>query len=468
MKISQIAGTLTILFMFLLSCFTRCSCDSIDKPDIPEPPAVCPLKLSSNGITWYFDAEYEHGTFANGDHWIKGPVNIIFIDPPSYTFKGWTRNGSMINPSPKLGSTQGYDSEMYAWHTEYGKIYNTDYDSKLNVSPGVSPGSPLVITPHSSLVSCISRDRCSRPQLKSAAILTVVETAPDGNDYFRPPYCGTDKTPLHRISMLRTGLLLNLNAVKNTPDIKDVIRMFERPWIDHVPNWSGRYIHPEENMPDYGREISTNIGIGALALHLNISSEDKMQLLVRYVQLGIDLYGIVLDGGENNWPPNGGHESGRKWPILFAGIILDDPGMEGIGLTDVQFGEDGQTFYVSQAEINITHDDTWNPDDRADELTPYETSDTGLAEWGITHSTAPEHDNKAWSATYRQCCTANSWAGFVLAARLMNAIDLWNHDALFDYQDRYMQITAPGGEHPGWRCTSDFVKNMWDTYRAGN
>ena len=42
----------------------------------------------------------------------------------------------------------------------------------------------------------------------------------------------------------------------------------------------------------------------------------------------------------------------------------------------------------------------------------------------------------------------------------MGARDLWNHDALFDYKDRYMQATGD------WRQTSRFIERMWDTYRA--
>jgi hypothetical protein len=51
----------------------------------------------------------------------------------------------------------------------------------------------------------------------------------------------------------------------------------------------------------------------------------------------------------------------------------------------------------------------------------------------------------------------------VLAAHIMNARELWDHAALFDYQDRYMALETPGD----WtRCQDDFTETMWDTYRA--
>ena len=180
--------------------------------------------------------------------------------------------------------------------------------------------------------------------------------------------------------------------------------------------------------------------------------------------MGIDLYGIVEDGGENNWVPNGGITMGRKWPILFAGVMLNDDDMKNIGQrSDVYFGEDGQTFYVSEESVTITNGEDWVPDDRGGPIEPYVEDDIGLPEWGIRHSTNPYVDNKHWTANYRRCCTANSWAGFILAAHIMGLKDSWNHDALFDYLDRYMSI----GEYDSYmRQWSDFTENMWDAYRA--
>lgn len=142
--------------------------------------------------------------------------------------------------------------------------------------------------------------------------------------------------------------------------------------------------------------------------------------------------------------------------------MLNDAEMMSVDTMDISFGEDGQTFYISQTDIDMIHD----PDSRADAV-EYEQSDLGLPEWGIRHATNPVADNKNWEATYRLCCTAVAWNGFVLAAHIMDAKALWHHDALFDYQDRYMQVTAEDGDYPGWRSWSDFTETMWDTYRAG-
>ncbi|MHC4534751.1 MAG: hypothetical protein ACYS6K_12435, partial [Planctomycetota bacterium] len=109
-------------------------------------------QISQFGITWTFNRDYTVGQFTNGDYWILGPVTLIGIDPPSTEANGRTINGSMINPSPKLGSTQGYDSAMYG-------RYGSRFDPNLNVgrpnNRDLSARNYFVLQPHSSLVSTI-------------------------------------------------------------------------------------------------------------------------------------------------------------------------------------------------------------------------------------------------------------------------------------------------------------------------
>jgi hypothetical protein len=431
----------------------------------PQPAALQSVRaqaavtdtLSQFGITWTLDLEYEYGQFANGDYWVIGPVTVTAISPASVLSGTRTMNGSMINPSPTSGAIQGYDSSMYG---QYGPYYDPALNAARPNNQPLSAANPLILPPGSSLVSTISHHEAGvRPQLQTAAVLTVL-AAPPPTGSFRPPYSGSDKTIRYNVSQINAGLLKALSPVASTPELAEVERYFERPWIDHVPNWLSDYLHPSENLPYYSREISTRVGSGALMLHLNVPNKDT--LLIRYLQVGIDLYGVAQDGGEHNWVPNGGHSSGRKWPILFAGLMLDDADMQNIGPGDgsgtVYFGEDAQTFYVSQVDIDMTHD----PDLRGCYLEEYAQSDLGLVEWGIRHATEPDQDNKAWCAIYRRCCTANAWAGFVLSALIMDVQELWAHDPLFDYQDRYMALQPPGD----WtRCQSDFTEEMWDTYR---
>jgi hypothetical protein len=81
---------------------------------------------------------------------------------------------------------------------------------------------------------------------------------------------------------------------------------------------------------------------------------------------------------------------------------------------------------------------------------------------------------------YRRCCTSIAWIGEGLAARIMHAEKLWDHDAFFDYVDRWMtepdagnvaSIKAATGldysadwerEGQAWDA---FVEDMWTAYR---
>ena len=261
---------------------------------------------------------------------------------------------------------------------------------------------------------------------------------------------------MYDASLLDPGGLPRLVPVANMPSMAQAERWLERVWLDHKPGWTARFIHPAENMPEYGREIATQIGDVSLLLLVDVPNKET--LLIRFVQLGIDLYGIVDNGG--SWPADGGHGSGRKWPILFAGLMLNNSAMLNIGSTTVRFGEDQQTFYVSQNDVNVTNGPTWNPDERRGPAEPYTTGDIGMPEWGIRHAQSNTWDNKAWNAIYRECCTANAWVGFVLSARILGMQSAWNHDALFDYQDRYMDVSQ------SWRAWSQFSASMWDTYRS--
>mgnify|MGYP002399069600 CR=1 FL=1 len=426
------------------------------------------------GITWTFGDYRTVGQFANGDFWVVGPVTITGITPASTSVNGRIMNGSMLNPDPKNGNN-GYDSAM---------VYNS-YSAALNVAFNCSPSNPLVVPPGSSLVSTISVAAAGAiPQLERATVLTVLDVAPPAGS-FRPAYAGTDKMVRFNKSNLDYTLLRSLTPVGETPSLSSIEASFAAPWIDHQKGWPQRMQHPSKNMPDYGREIHNMIGIGALMLHLNFTTEQKQTLMIRYVQLGIDFYGIVKAGGLWTWVGEGGHGGGRKWPILFAGMVLHDPDMKGIGQKSgdylystgygpgncpsdyVHFGEDDQTFYVSPLDVTLTNGSKWKPDTRNGTPSPYTQADVGLPEWGIAHAHSPEQSDKALHAIYRgvACPPFN---GTALAALLTpGARELWNHDAYFDYTDRYHAFTGPGGAYEGyWHTWNKFSDNMWHAYRT--
>lgn len=441
---------------------------------------VTGTQIEQYGITWTFAAEVQYGQFVNGDYWVLDEgqgVEIVSISPGHIIIGGRTMNGSMINPP---FDSQGYDSLI-------------NYTESLNVGIGISSTTPLELSANESLVSSISvnpHPGGNASYLQTAAVLTCLGAVPPVGT-FRPGYSDPAKT-LHNVNTLDYSLLAKLAIPSSAPEFSDIEGNFQRVWLDHLVNYANRMLHPVDNMQNYGRDIAVEVGTGALLLHLDYSDAQKSKLLINYIQVGIDLYSIVQAGGTQNWINNGGHEAGRKWPILFAGIMLNDPDMKNIGQKSgdyilqggygtppgdyIHFGEDDQTFYVNQDDVDCTNNITctWAPDDRSGTPYPYLASHLGMPEWGIRHATTPNQSDSAWYAIYRHV-NDYSWPGFVLAAHIMNAKALWNHDALFDYMDRYWAISQGTadpfgftvvGEQAGATPLSQFQEDMWDTYRS--
>jgi hypothetical protein len=225
-------------------------------------------------------------------------------------------------------------------------------------------------------------------------------------------------------------------------------------------------VHPSENMPNYGRDLAKILAQAGLLANVDVSqlpnSPGKQLLVIRLVQFGIDCTGIADVGG--GWPENGGHGLGRKFPILFAGALLDDQHMLNAGRWKTRFHDDEQTFYVTQDSVDITHSANWNPDSRAKDKEPYEAKDIGLPEWGIRHTLKPVHDNRGWRTPYRSINGAVI-PGFALAASVMQLRDKWNHEPYFDYAARYMRTIRERDEPiKGTNSPTPFMLQMWDEY----
>jgi len=416
-------------------------------------------QVSQWGITWTLSQPAQAGQFANGDWWVIGPVNVVQITPASTVVNGRTINGSMVNPVPN--GTHGYDSTLYGAYAQAQFVYNP----ALNVATGLSASHPLPLPSGSSLVSSISQmtpDPVSFSQLSTAAVLTVLATPPAA-DAFRPPYAGTNKTIRFRESQLDYARLGTLAPIAGTPTPASLAPQFARVWLDHCPSWISRFMHPVLNMPDYGRDFTAAMGSGVLVANMNFSNQQKRDMVVGLVQIGIDTYGNLQNGCD--WGSVSSQCAGRKFPLLFAGTLLSATDMQNIGQTypsgyfgpgspnnASMFGEDSSTFYVQQTSAGVYN---WG-------YGGYGSSYLNLPEWGNYHSTVIANDNASWSADpYRRCCTANAWIAECLAARIMGLRPAWNHPAFFDYMDRYMQ-TEPAGWEQAW---VPWHATAWNTYR---
>jgi hypothetical protein len=412
--------------------------------------------VSQYGITWTFDKSYPCGQFANGDWWVAPNAGDSAVTITSMTpgFTG-TRNGAEVNPTGNTDTSvdkQGYDSRLESFNA------------------GNDPALPYAAHPNDSIIKTVSRStNCGlsgtgndqhAPCLDTAAVLTVMSTATDYSGDFRPSYAGTNKK-LYTKAQLQTNLLPSLAQVTNVPSLSSETRRFQRVQMDDWSGWEGRYMHPTLNYSfsdtignptrdytsAYGAQIGDDTGDAALRLMLNDSLSAKMPLLINYVQAGIDYYGMEAAG--INWGGNGGgHFSGRKTAGVFAATMLNDATMKANIQNDAttpdwlnggHWGdEDTMTYYSSKTGRAL-----WGRVGQDCDTATYE--NVFITETGASDCRDPDqmidggYDSNTYGH-YQDCCTAMPWKGEALAALLLpGSKAVWNHNAFFDYEDRWVQ-----------------------------
>ena len=418
------------------------------------------------GATW---TNYWAQEGAGGAAWSLTTVYDCRID-----------NGTMINPDGG-GSLQGYDTIMGS---------NNDlYDASLNVALDETANGdtfPLTVNTESSICSTQSYDASQQfNQVLDASVLTIVDTVPDVGD-FRPPYCGSDKTSNYNVSAFAAqdvynSILANLDVdgdgIANTATQATAEARTQRVWLSHMTGNYSRFQHPENNMPDYHSDICDILSKNALWLHTLWDDAEKKTVLTYYCQIGIDFYGVMVDAGANPWANNKG--SGRKWPIIFAGIVFDDSNMYNV---DAAYGfyMDRKTFYVAASDVKsfpyakttTAKGDRWGNyhttrDPYVEYLEYTLAVQDGMPEFGINHLTTPDNDGAGMDSDYRYLM--NPYLGELLAAIITNYSSapnapwgraLWADESCFEYCDRYEIVGIVGFYDSQW------LKDMWDEYRA--
>jgi cysteine-rich repeat protein len=416
-------------------CSSLCQKEGDDFPvmvytssDPPPTPAIEELPLltqiTQHGITWTFAKPQRVGRFVNGDYYVVGETTIIDIQPLPTPTNG--RHGSMLNIQPNI-QRSGFDSRLQAGR----------YDSTLRVYP------PITLTPGNRLVSSRSVESSNAPcvmrpndtsvsPVASVSILTSV-AVPQSLDAFRPSY-GRGSTKIYLSRNLRRQFLPRLPLVQHVPPLSEFEGYLKRPWVDSV---FFSFDVPAEYMASYGRENAYLMSFAGLLLTLNFLPEQKEPLLVYLTQYGIDLYGLVQQG-HTGWQAHGGHGSGRKFPVVLTGMMLNEEKMRSVR---ANFGEDMQTIWVSETPPAGTYTKSWHTKPEAVVYGGHVGVDGESVNpgWGPYEHLVPAAWKSTLGESYRRCCTSVSWVGEALAARLIPGMqEAWNHPQFFAYVDRWM------------------------------
>jgi hypothetical protein len=418
-------------------------------PATPKPEDL-PIKasVSEDGITWTFEAPARAGRFINGDWYVVGSVKIVKIEPaPRYgkevadeeldsrekvPVENRTRNGSMLNPPGR---------QEVAWDSGVLNYYHPEHRARL----------PIAMQPGDSLASSISLrqdEKVTYPYhpgtvrgvednspVKVIAVLTSVAD-PLPPDAFRPGYCGHDPA-IHLARDLKRGLLPAFDQPSNAPDPMKFAELVQRPWCD-----AGFFSFdaPQDSMPNYAQAYAQVLADAVLlACCSGTRPEDRERLLVNVIQIGIDHYSLIRHG-HPGWPAHGGHGSGRKFAIVFAGAMLGDDAMANVNKSfpKAAFGEDEQTAYgdcwTGAKVVFAGHSGI-------DEITGIGRDFVRAGNpWGPYEHLSPDKwvPEEFRSEAYRRANTSTCFVAQALVLRTMKLEKVWTHDAFFDYVDRWM------------------------------
>lgn len=448
--------------------------------------------ITQHGITWTFDKPVKVGRFVTGDYYVVGPATITAISPaPSGDGKTF-RNGSMLNPPTT--TEHAYDGRIRGFvAAKVAKV-------------------PLVLKPGDSLLTSVSLEAKQQNKIlanptksgeispiRTIAVLTCLRAAVPA-DAFRPGYCDTKKDKILLARNIRWEQLPKVKAVETKltqpwvgryhkdafgkdgiPTFAWMERVFERPWGDHIYGWHSRSMHASENLPGYGREVGRAVSYGALLLCCDYPKAKKEALCQRFIQVGIDNWAVAKRskrGSSGGWPAAGGFGNGRKLPVVFAALLLGDAEMLQIRkhAGEASFGEDEHVEWGDSwtgAKVRFTGQYP---------LIGHKQIDRGPYEHLHPSKWPGKGKRKTMSEGYRRCCTSICWVGQALAARMMKAETVWDHDPFFAYVDRWMYEDdtkaieemgkaypgrfGPGGIRQGSTHFDPWIDAMWKAYRT--
>lgn len=474
------------------------------------------------------------------------PTKCSLIDPgpnsPSDANPQWDtvnthgRNGSMKNMravgTTNYGPTPWDDRYANGWIYQNCRRVNyrplSCYDADLCWMPG--PGCTLVagdqLVSSRSLPNGATQsdyraggtvDGYARGNANSwgldAAVLTVVDKEQPA-DAFRPPhtrpltgpfartqYSDSDPLRYRAVSVNKTlfRVLTLTEAGGDMSNIDKYIALFKRVAI-HCPGWSSWDTWPKNNMYRYGRDLNDYGSVAHLyCMVSNPTDAAKQDTLINYmIQLGIDIYGTVIDGG--SWVAQAGQHNGRKFPVMFAGLALGDSDMLNVGTKykyaygdrevgaipkQFTFSEDGHCFKFDSTSI-ATYTNNYingtgtiplrNGVGQPGLLSPtgipsaylfFETNDT--ASWAgnlfykayahIPPTSLPSdwYDSQSSSPfSYSHSCVMKSLPRTALFCYILDLVDEWNNPDFFGFCNQWMSEsegtfvyrTSPNGYTP--------------------
>jgi len=401
---------------------------------------------------WEFDCgenECITGQFVNGEYWVApendgGSVILVNVSPEGED------NGLVANPV--YGTKQGFLS------------CQGSYSASLNLMNQL----PSNILPNTSLIKSDKREeQCGTKSTLGCCIdaydvVTVLDFIPENNGatVFRPGFAGNDKKyySVKDFDWVKIPSESYISNSDNKKSYDSIVEAWSTPFFDHMMEIigdAGRAYTPAAVLPDYGATHAANYLDSLLAVFANDSFDRKSKAIYALTQRGIDLYSSWKNGVK--WPNGAGQQMGRKPPMAFFAALVNDQNvrtdvmaMAGNNRADTQ--EDGQIRLISyeQGGGNVP---VWG--DTAGFCGPNNYWTMLFNEQKYDGAVGPKistGDNKRTcgdpygyidgpagvpGTMYMECCSTGGFNAFVLAQKIMPALEYANNDpVLIEYVRR--------------------------------
>lgn len=380
-------------------------------------------------------------------------------------------NGLELNPGNANNQQQGFDELGNAHGASVSTLLA--YTAVRNISTGKT-GAPTAEITEGTLVKVISDQsppETGRAALSDMAAFTVVTEVPPANA-FRPPVALADKTSLWTTADVDWSVLPSLPLPAGAPGgtLPDpavvagkVARMFQLGVTD---NTGSRNLSPSNNHPEYGRDIGYVVAEALLCCCLDFTQAEKEPILYGLIQLGIDVLGRAMEGGDDLFPDIGGGNAWRKAALVLAARCLRNSANAAIlaeyadYAQHASFTEDNEFFIVSQTTVDTPrHVDVQIREEYLQYM-------IGAPEWGDSATSQPNYPGSEWDASRYRMNVGSSMIGMILAMRLIDgAQTAWNNQKVFDYFDRFWNYEK-AETFGGTEQIQTLTWYMWDEYRA--
>lgn len=330
--------------------------DAAIPPVTPPPvsggtltPTVLQDRVTKDEITFFFDQPRPVGQYVNGDYFVQSPVKIIGTNPAGVRTGGHELNGMELNPR---SGPQGFDSRR---PPNNRLVY--EYNSARNIDPGITAKSvDFAVGQEGSLVKMTSYPLSSQKGsgyswLERAAVLTVVKNIPR-RDSFRPAPRGTNKESLHTFNDLDFSVLRKLPPIEGLRSFDDRVFCVKPLFV----TWSSfgdavlSAIRPGKHYPcgGYQPEVGETFQSVAMLLHSNYTNEQKRELYIHTVQVGIDIVYSLL---AHKPATTNAYSTSLLVPAAFAAIGLNSPEMKNM-FKNNGMGQRDTFFYFEQHMVD--------------------------------------------------------------------------------------------------------------------